>query len=150
MCLHPSPKHYFTVYLSVFVCVCMCGHVPILDAHSLIYGWINAAARVAVNNLQAIRKGWTTVAGEIHCRLRHVDVCARTTLIPCIHTHRYIDRWSDGQTQAVKHSNPSSFTQPGELMWFHSHLESDTLPEQSAYCRNPLLPPNAEMIGTLM
>lgn len=45
----------------VRACACTCAHVPI-DAHSLIYDWLNAAAHVAVNNWQAISKGWTTVA----------------------------------------------------------------------------------------
>lgn len=35
-------------------------------------------------------------------------------------------------------------------MRFDGHLESDTLPKQSAYCGNTVLPLNAEMIGALM
>lgn len=114
MCLHPSPEHYFTGR--------MLGHVSDPDVHRLIYGLLNAAACVAVNNWQAITKGWTTADSGTWTN-------TRTTLMWCIRAPRYIDRWPDGQTQAVKHPHPSSPTQPGgELMWFDSHLESDTLP----------------------
>lgn len=76
MCLHPSPEHYFIV--------CARGRVALLDAHSLIYSWLNGAACVAVNNWQAIRKGWTTVAADSGTWTYTIS-----TLITCVHTHRY-------------------------------------------------------------
>lgn len=114
MCLHPSPELYFTGRTP--------GHVSDPDMRRVIYDLLNAAACVAVNNWQAITKGWTTADSGTWTNTRN-------TLMRRIHARRYIDRWPDGQTQAVKPPHPSSPTQPrGELMWFDSHLESDALP----------------------
>ncbi len=75
------------------------GHVPLVDAHSLIYDWLNAAACVAVNYWQAIKKGRT------NCSWRNVlqaEARAHAREAPCFHAFALTGTETDGQRDKRK------------------------------------------------